>query len=102
MAWDTSGLVNASRASVVVGADAGDAVDADGCVAGILAAGSSAEDEPLKVGQSLEVEVIHIDRQRCRVSLDFRRLEEDPWSAIIDNYKVGDELTGWISRYDDD
>ncbi len=58
--------------------------------------------EALEVGDLVEVEIVSIDRERGRVGLDFREIEENAWETLIEGYAVGDEVTGWISRVGDD
>ena len=58
------------------------------------------EGEALRVGQRITVEVVHVDRERRRVGLDFKRLDPDAFGRAVDDYKVGDEVTGWVSKSD--
>jgi small subunit ribosomal protein S1 len=44
------------------------------------------------------VEVVRIDRERGRVSLDFHRVAGSDWKVSIASYSPGDEATGWVSR----
>jgi len=50
----------------------------------------------LKVGQEIDAKVIAIDKDR--LSLSLKQLQEDPWLAEIDKFKVGDEVEGTITR----
>ena len=54
--------------------------------------------EPLREGQTVQVQIIHVDRERERIGLDFKVLEAEIWSRAIESYAVGDEVTGWVSR----
>ena len=54
--------------------------------------------EPLREGQSVQVQIIHVDRERERIGLDFKILEADIWGRAIESYSVGDEVTGWVSK----
>jgi small subunit ribosomal protein S1 len=56
------------------------------------------EEEPLRVGKRLEVEVVRVDAERGRVGLDFRRVSADTWNVSIEGYEVGDEVTGWVTK----
>jgi ribosomal protein S1 len=56
------------------------------------------EKEPLRVGQRLLVEVTRLDRERGRITLDFKRVETDAAGEALQDYKVGDEVTGWVAR----
>jgi small subunit ribosomal protein S1 len=52
----------------------------------------------LKVGQTVEVEVISIDRERKRIGLSIKRREEDPWMAIARQYQIGQLVEGTITK----
>src|SRR3989440_643652 len=44
--------------------------------------------EVMKKGDDLEAVVIDIDKQNQRISLGIKQLEEDPWKAIDQRYKI--------------
>lgn len=50
----------------------------------------------LKVGDEIETKIIAIDKDR--LSLSLKQLKEDPWLEEIEKYKVGDEVTGTVTR----
>ena len=52
----------------------------------------------LKLGDSIEVEVIAVDRQKSRVSLSLKTLEEDPWKTVDDKLREGDVVDGTVTR----
>lgn len=52
----------------------------------------------VKVGQEVTVEVISVDRKNNRIGLSLRRLEQDPWSSIDDNYKTGQLIQATITK----
>ena len=54
--------------------------------------------EVLKVGQSVRVQVIHIDPERKRIGLSLKRVEADPWSRLESRYKVGQLVEGTITK----
>ena len=54
--------------------------------------------EALEVGQEVEVKVISVDREKKRIGLSIRQLQNDPWSKIVENYTVGQLVTGKITR----
>ena len=54
--------------------------------------------EVLKVGQEVEVKVIGIDRERKRIGLSIRQLQEDPWVKKIDHLKEGQLVEGTITH----
>ena len=54
--------------------------------------------EVLTVGQKVNVKVLDIDRDRQRVSLGLKQTQEDPWKSLIDAHKVGDIMTGAVTK----
>jgi small subunit ribosomal protein S1 len=54
--------------------------------------------EVLKVGQEVEVKVIGVDRERKRIGLSIRQLQEDPWVKKIENLKEGQLIEGTITH----
>jgi len=54
--------------------------------------------EMLKKGDEVEAVVIDIDKNAQRISLGLKQLEDDPWKAIESRYKLGDLVTGKISK----
>jgi small subunit ribosomal protein S1 len=52
----------------------------------------------LKVGDEVKVKVISIDREKKRIGLSIRQLQDDPWSAQTANYQVGQLIEGKITR----
>jgi small subunit ribosomal protein S1 len=54
--------------------------------------------EVLKVGQEIKVKIINIDREKKRIGLSIRQLQEDPWVDRIAKYDVGQLLEGTITR----
>ena len=55
-------------------------------------------DEILKVGQEVKVKVISIDREKKRIGLSIRRLQDDPFAKRIESIQVGQLLEGTITR----
>ncbi len=55
-------------------------------------------DEILKVGQEVKVKVISIDRDKKRIGLSIRRLQDDPFAKKIESIQVGQLLEGTITR----
>jgi small subunit ribosomal protein S1 len=53
---------------------------------------------PLSVGQVIEVEVVTFDKERGRIGLDFHHVAGDSWESLLQSYRVGERVTGWISR----
>jgi small subunit ribosomal protein S1 len=54
--------------------------------------------EVLKVGQEVQVKVIGVDRERKRIGLSIRQLQEDPWVKKIENLKEGQLVEGTITH----
>ncbi len=54
--------------------------------------------EVLKVGQEVKVKVISIDRDKKRIGLSIRQLQEDPWSKRVARYQVGQLIEATITR----
>jgi len=54
--------------------------------------------EALEVGQEVQVKVINIDREKKRIGLSVRALQEDPWRARLQKYSVGQLVEGVITR----
>jgi len=55
----------------------------------------------LTIGQTVEVRVIKIDRETRRISLSLRQLQSNPWDGIAEKYKVGERITGTVTRVAD-
>ena len=54
--------------------------------------------EILKIGDTVAVKVLDIDRDRQRISLGLKQTQEDPWQRVVDTYNVGDELEGTVTK----
>ncbi len=54
--------------------------------------------EILKIGDTVQVKVLDIDRNRQRISLGLKQTQEDPWQRIVDTYNVNDELEGKVTK----
>jgi small subunit ribosomal protein S1 len=54
--------------------------------------------EILEIGQTVQVKVLDIDRQRQRISLGLKQTQDDPWQRVVDTYRVGDELEGTVTK----
>jgi 4-hydroxy-3-methylbut-2-enyl diphosphate reductase len=52
----------------------------------------------LKVGDVVNVRVIGLDREKKKVSLGYRKAEDNPWYGIENKYQVGDVVSGTIMR----
>jgi small subunit ribosomal protein S1 len=54
--------------------------------------------EMLEVGQEVKVKVINIDREKRRIGLSMRALQDDPWSSRVEKFSVGQLVEGVITR----
>src|SRR6201746_1249295 len=54
--------------------------------------------ELLSIGETVQVKVLDIDRERQRISLGLKQTQEDPWQRVVDTYNVGDDLEGVVTK----
>ena len=54
--------------------------------------------EVLKKGDDVEAVVLEIDKANQRISLGVKQLSEDPWTNIDKYYKVGDLVSGKVTK----
>jgi len=54
--------------------------------------------EALKVGDEVKVKIISVDKERRRIGLSIRQLQNDPWSRQVNALKVGQLVEGEITR----
>lgn len=54
--------------------------------------------EVLKKGDDVEAVVLEVDKANQRISLGMKQLATDPWSSIDQYYKVGDLVTGKVTK----
>jgi small subunit ribosomal protein S1 len=54
--------------------------------------------EVLEIGQTVEVKVLDIDRDRQRISLGLKQTQSDPWQQVIENYHEGDVVEGRVTK----
>ena len=54
--------------------------------------------EVLKVGEEVEAVILDINPAQQRISLGIKQLEEDPWANIESIYKIGDAVTGKVTK----
>ena len=54
--------------------------------------------EVLKVGDEVKVKIISIDRDKKRIGLSIKALQEDPWQDKVSSFKVGQLTEGVITR----
>ena len=51
-----------------------------------------------KVGESVEVLVVSLDKENRRMSLSIKQLEKNPWDAISEQYEIGQKIKGKVSN----
>jgi small subunit ribosomal protein S1 len=54
--------------------------------------------EVLQVGDEVKVSVLNVDRDRKRIGLSLKRLEDDPWSSITQRYQVDQLIEGTVTK----
>ena len=54
--------------------------------------------EVVKVGETVSVQVIKVNRESQRISLGMKQLEPDPWEGVGAKYPVGARLTGRVAN----
>ncbi len=54
--------------------------------------------EALSIGDTVQVKVLEIDRDRQRISLGLKQTQDDPWQRVVNTYNVGDDLEGTVTK----
>ncbi len=54
--------------------------------------------EVLKIGETVKVKVLDIDRDRQRISLGLKQTQEDPWQTVLNSYGPGSSLSGKVTK----
>jgi small subunit ribosomal protein S1 len=54
--------------------------------------------EVLEIGQTVQVKVLDIDRDRQRISLGLKQTQSDPWQQVLETYKEGDVVEGKVTK----
>ncbi len=54
--------------------------------------------EVLKKGDKVECIVMAIDKEKRRISLSMKHLQDDPWETLAEKFPVGKEVQGTIAR----
>src|SRR5215203_3860986 len=52
----------------------------------------------VEIGQTVEVKVLDIDRERQRISLGLKQTQSDPWQQVLDQYNGGDVVEGKVTK----
>ncbi len=54
--------------------------------------------EVVRKGETVKVQVLHIDTENKRISLSIKDLEENPWTSLAEKYSAGVEASGKVVR----
>ena len=54
--------------------------------------------EVLEIGQTVNVQVLDIDRDRQRISLGLKQTQSDPWQDVLDSHQEGDVVEGTVTK----
>jgi predicted RNA-binding protein with RPS1 domain len=52
----------------------------------------------VKVGDSVQVQILKLNLEQGRVSLGMRQIQPDPWHSVAEKYHVNDEIEGEVTR----
>ena len=52
----------------------------------------------VQVGDEVDVYVLGVDREKKKIALSLRRSQPGPWARIAEKYKVGDLVSGTITK----
>lgn len=53
--------------------------------------------ELVERGQQVQVYIISVDQEECRIALSLKRLQPDPWHTVEQRYRVGHAVEGTIT-----
>jgi small subunit ribosomal protein S1 len=53
----------------------------------------------VSVGDELEVYVLNVDREKSKISLSLKDVDDDPWNKVEEKYKIGDNIRGKIVKF---
>jgi len=54
--------------------------------------------EMLMIGQKIDVVILEVDKDKERVSLGLKQLQDNPWEAIELKYPINSEVTGKVTK----
>jgi small subunit ribosomal protein S1 len=58
----------------------------------------NAAEDVLTVGQQLQLKVLKVDAESQRISVGLKQLGPEPWQKVGDKYKVGERVSGTVTR----
>jgi small subunit ribosomal protein S1 len=57
--------------------------------------------EIIKKGQTVETQILNVDRDNKRISLGLKQIQPDPWESVAQRYPMGSRVTGKVVRLTD-
>ena len=57
--------------------------------------------ELLSLGQSVKVKIIKIEPVKLKISVSIKHLSEDPYTKIINKYKIGEKYSAIVTKVQD-
>jgi len=57
--------------------------------------------EMFTIGESIEVQILNIDRESRRISLSIKQLEANPWLEAENNFPIGSKVSGKVTGFAD-
>jgi small subunit ribosomal protein S1 len=54
--------------------------------------------EVLEIGQTVQVKVLDIDRERQRISLGLKQTQADPWQQVLERHQEGEIVDGKVTK----
>jgi small subunit ribosomal protein S1 len=54
--------------------------------------------EVLKKGQKVETTVLSVDQENMKIALGLKQLQDDPWPAYIEKYKIDSTVEGTVTK----
>ncbi len=57
--------------------------------------------EVVKVGETVRVKVLEVNREKSRIALSLKALEPDPWEGVAERFPVGSPFEGKVARKSD-
>jgi small subunit ribosomal protein S1 len=55
----------------------------------------------LNVGDTVEAKILKVDPAKKRISIGLKQLQPHPWDLVAEKYKVGERVTGSVTRVTD-
>lgn len=57
--------------------------------------------EVVAIGDEIDVVVLKFDKEKSRVSLGLKQMDEDPWKSLIQRFPVGTRISGKVTNIAD-